>query len=81
MYLKKINEDFTLSCIGRTFKCIKTSATFYHVDHIYKVHPYEKDNSCVVLEDLTSGKMTSWNGLSAEFVEVLQEEQLCFNFS
>lgn len=81
MYVKKRNEDFPLNSIGRIFKCITTSVNFYDVNHIYKVHPYEEDKSCVVLEDLTSGKMTNWNGFSAEFVEVLQEEQLSFNFS
>mgnify|MGYP000983355766 CR=1 FL=1 len=81
MYVKKMREDFPLNCIGRTFKCIDTSVTFYHVNHIYKIHPYEYDKNCLVLEDLTLGKMTSWNGISAEFVEVMQEEQLCFNFS
>lgn len=81
MYVKKIDQEFPLNCIGKTFKCIKTNVIFYYVNHIYKVHHYEKDKNYVVLEDLTFGEMTTYHGISAEFVEVLQEEQLCFNFS
>lgn len=81
MYVKHVDKDFPLACVGRIFKCVSTTVTFYKVNHLYKVHKYDYDDYGVVLENLTEKTMTSWNGMSAKFVEVLQEEQLSFNFS